>query len=505
MSWQGGSFVLAAVNAANCPDCQRPLPAGAQFCPHCGLALGDRPRAQGPRGPNPWLVWLDRTWDFFASTKVASWIIIVIAVVSILGTVIEQESMYQDWRPPHLYYPDRYGEFWGNLFLRLGLTHTYSSWWYATLILMLVVSLIICSLHRLVPLHRMLTRPQVWKLPHFLRRQQVVLEVPGSLAEAEAKLKRAGYRIWRDRECLYAEKGRLSRYGPYILHIGLLVVCFAAFAKALPGWDEVRDVWIPDGQTVKVPGENFAITNHKFTMEFYDNGMPSLYATDASIIVDGQEVLRRTIEVNKPLSYGGWEIYQASWREEPGVAHLRMVEADTGKVLTTIPFDLRDPAPEYPIEGTGLKLVVRTYLHDFILDPETNEPTNASYEVRNPVLFAEVVETDVGESVGLIALALARGQEPVFQGPYYLELERVDSRWYTALKLHHDKTVPYMYAGLAVVFIGMVVTFFIFHWQVWVREENGQILVGARAYKNRFALTREMKRLFTAPQGEGLS
>ena len=73
----------------------------------------------------------------------ASWIIIVIAVVSILGTVIEQESMYQDWRPPHLYYPDRYGEFWGNLFLRLGLTHTYSSWWYATLILMLVVSLII--------------------------------------------------------------------------------------------------------------------------------------------------------------------------------------------------------------------------------------------------------------------------------------------------------------------------------------------------------------------------
>ena len=66
-----------------------------------------------------------------------------------------------------------------------------------------------------------------------------------------------------------------------------------------------------------MPGENFAITNHKFTMEFYDNGMPSLYATDASIIVDGQEVLRRTIEVNKPLSYGGWEIYQASWREEP--------------------------------------------------------------------------------------------------------------------------------------------------------------------------------------------
>ncbi|WP_273378406.1 cytochrome c biogenesis protein ResB [Symbiobacterium thermophilum] len=466
--------------------------------------MGDRSRAR-VEGPNPWVVLLDRTWDFFASTKVASWIIIALAIASIAGTVIEQEGMYQDWRPPELYYPDRYGEFWGSLFLRLGLTHAYSSWWYAALVMMLVISLVICSLHRLVPLHRQLTRPQVWKLPQYLRKQQVVLEVPGDLQQAAERLKRAGYRIWRDRECLYAEKGRLSRYGPYILHIGLLVVCFAAFAKALPGWDEVQDVWIPDGQTVKVPGENFAITNHKFTMELYENGMPSRYATDASIIVDGEEVLRRTIEVNKPLKYGGWEIYQASWREEPGVAHLRLVEADTGSAVATVAFDLRDPSPEYSLEGTGLKLVVLTYLHDFVLDPETNQPTNASYEVRNPVLFAEVATADGSEMVGRIALAMAGGSEVVYTGPYYLELDRVESRWYTALKLHHDRTVPYMYFGLAVVFVGMVITFFIYHWQVWVREENGGILIGARAYKNRFALAREIKRIFGAPQGEGLN
>jgi len=415
--------------------------------------------------------------------------------------VIEQEGTYPDWRPPHLYYPDRYGEFWGNLLMRLGLTHTFTSAWYVALVMMLFISLVICSLHRLVPLHRSLTKPQVWKLPHFLRKQQVVLEAPGDLAEAEAKLRKAGYRIWRDRECIYAEKGRLSRYGPYILHIGLLVVCLAAFAKALPGSGQSVDVWIPDGQTAKVPGENFAITNHKFTIEFYENGMPSRYATDASIIVDGLEALRQTIEVNKPLAYGGWEIYQASWREEPGVAHLRMVEADTGRVVATIPFDLRDPATEYAIEGTDLKLVVLTYLHDFILDPETNEPTNASYEVRNPVLFADVREAGGGETVGQIALAMARGQEPVYRGPYYLTLERVESRWYTALKLHQDRTVPYMYAGLAIVFIGMLITFFIYHWQVWVREENGELLIGARAYKNRFALTREMRRLFGASGG----
>jgi hypothetical protein len=50
----------------------------------------------------------------------------------------------------------------------------------------------------------------------------------------------------------------------------------------------------------------------------------------------------------------------------------------------------------------------------------------------------------------------------------------------------------------------MLITFFIFHWQVWVREEEGGVLIGARAYKNGFGLTQEMKRLFGAPQGEGL-
>lgn len=455
------------------------------------------------QGANPWVELLDRTWDFFASTRVAAWLIVLIAVASIAGTLIEQESLYQDWRPPYLYYPDRYGEFWGNLFMSLGLTHAYSSVWYAGLILMLVISLVICSLHRLVPLHRMLVKPQVWKLPHFLRRQQVVTEVEGDLSAVEARLKKAGYKIYRDRECLYADKGRLSRYGPYILHIGLLVVCSAAFAKGLPGWDQSKDVWIPDGQTVKVPGEQFAITNHKFTMDLYENGMPSRFATDASIMVGEQEVLRQVIEVNKPLRYNGWDIYQASWREEPGVAHLRVVEAESGRQVGSIALDLRQPEAEYLIAGTNLKLAVVSYLHDFMVDPETNQPTNASFEVRNPVLLAEIVTVDRGEAVGRAAVMILGQTPPLFEGPFVLEVERVEQRWYTALKLHQDSTVPYMFAGLGVVFLGMLITFFIFHWQVWAREENGRVLVGARAFKNGFGLKQEIRRLFGAPQGEG--
>jgi cytochrome c biogenesis protein len=480
------------------------VPEGSNFCPVCGRALGslERPRPAAAAGGG-WIDFIDRSWDFFSSTKVAVVLIVVIAIASATGTLVEQDSLYQDWRPPAMYYPDRYGPFWGNLFMKLGLTHTYSSVWYVTLILLLFINLVIGSLHRLVPLQRMLTHPQIWKLPHFIQRQEVLGESDLSLDEMEAKLTERGFKMHRDRECLYGDKGRLSRYGPYIIHIGLLIVCTAAFLKAVPGWDQSKDVWIPDGQTVKVPETNFALTNHKFTMELYPNGAPARFATDASVMQDGKEMVRKTIEVNHPLAYGDWEIYQASWREEPGTAHVQVIGDVAAKpVLATIAIDLRQPEQEYPI-NERLKMVVTAYYHDMVVDPQSQQPTNASFEVKNPVFMVEFVDTQTGAGVGRAALpVLAKGQ-PVYDGPIFLQTEKVDTRWYTAMKLHRDRTTPFMFIGLSIVMLGMAITFFLFHWQVWVRAEDGKLMLGARAYKNKFGLKQEFKRLLGAPNGEG--
>jgi cytochrome c biogenesis protein len=441
-----------------------------------------------------WTEFLDACWDFFASVKVAAILIALLAVASIAGSLIEQESLYQDWRPPEMYYPIRYGEFWGPLFMKLGLTHAYSSLWYVTLVVLIVISLIICSFHRLIPLHRSLTRPQVWKLPHFIRRQDVVVEKEGSLDEVEALLRKKGFKLIRDRECLYGDRGRLSRYGPYIIHVGLLICAFAAFAKAIPGWDETRDVWVQNGQTVKVPGTDFAIRNNRFAVEFYPNGAPARYATDATIVEEGAEVRSQTIEVNKPLAWKGWEIYQSSWREEPGTAYLQVMSAINKQAIATVAIDLRQPESTYNLPG-GLKMVVREYLHDFTLDPQTGQPVNGSYEVKNPAFRVDFLDAD-GKVIGSAAhLVFAKG-EPVFTGPLFLQTEKVETKYFTGLKLHRDRTAPFMFGGLFVVLAGLALTFFLFHYQVWVREEDGRVLIGARAYKNKFGLKQEFRRLF---------
>lgn len=450
-----------------------------------------------------WNEFLDKAWDFFASVKLAWILILLIAVASIAGTLIEQESLYNDWRPPAMYYPARYGELWGPLFMKLGLTHAYSSLWYVTLIVLLVINLIICSFHRLVPLHRMLVKPQVWKLPHFILRQEVVIEQEGNLVDAEAKLRKRGFKVLRDRENLYADRGRISRYGPYIIHIGLIICAFAAFAKAIPGWDETRDVWIQDGQTVKVPDTNFALTNQKFTVEFFENGAPKLYATDAIVTENGEEKTRATIEVNKPLAWGGWEIYQSSWMEQPGVAHVQVKSAIGNQLVTTLALDLRQPVADYPLPG-GYKMVVKDYLHDFSLDDQTGQPVNGSYEILNPAFRVEF-EDPSGKVIGAAAHLVFSKEAPIYDGPFYLQTEKVDTRYFTGLKLHRDRTTPFMFGGLSVVLFGLAITFFLFHYQVWVREEEGMVLIGGRAYKNKYGLKQELHRLFAVknPEDEG--
>lgn len=424
----------------------------------------------------------------------------MLAAASAVGSLVEQEGLYQDWRPPALYYPERYGEFLGNLYMNLGITHAYSSVWYATLVLLCAVNLIIGSLQWLIPLHRSLTRPQVWKLPHFIRRQQVFYEIEGDLAHVAPKLKQMGFKLVADRECLYGDKGRLSRYGPYIIHIGLLLVAFAAFAKSIPGWDVTEQLTLTDGQTALAPGTNFAIKNNKFTYEQYENGAPKRFVTDASIIYNGEEVRRSDIEVNHPLSFGGWEIYQTSWIEEPGVAAIVVHSAMSKQPVNTVMVDLRAPEPEYLVTDK-IKLNVAGYYHDYTIDPETNRPTNATYEIKNPVLLAEFVEVGSDSLLGRAGLPiLAKNVTPVYDGPLYLESGPITTRYKTALTLHKDLTLPYLYIGTGTVLFGMAVTFFVFHRQVWVRAENGKVLIGARAYKNPFGLKQEFH--FDANTGE---
>jgi cytochrome c biogenesis protein len=86
-------------------------------------------------------------WNFFCSLKLTISTLILLALTSIIGTVIQQNR-------PAAEYVQEYGEATFRFLTALQLTDMYHSWWFLGLLVMFCLNLIACSINRL---------PRVWK------------------------------------------------------------------------------------------------------------------------------------------------------------------------------------------------------------------------------------------------------------------------------------------------------------------------------------------------------
>src|SRR5699024_534928 len=101
---------------------------------------------------------IDKIWSFFSSVKVGIWLIVITLIATALGTIFPQEIYIPAEavsRDPAIYYEDQFGIL-GKIYYQLGFHNLYSSWWYMILIALIGISLVICSLDRVVPLYRAL-------------------------------------------------------------------------------------------------------------------------------------------------------------------------------------------------------------------------------------------------------------------------------------------------------------------------------------------------------------
>src|SRR5699024_7458149 len=69
-----------------------------------------------------------------------------------------------------------------------------------------------------------------------------------------------------------AEKNRFSRWGPYVNHIGLIIILLAAILRMTPLLFMDEYVWVREGEEKVIPGADneYIIENKKFTVDFHD-------------------------------------------------------------------------------------------------------------------------------------------------------------------------------------------------------------------------------------------
>lgn len=219
---------------------------------------------------------------FFSSLRLTVVLLILLAALSVLGTVIPQNASIEQYA--QLYSAKTY-----KVLRSLGLLDMYHSWWYVDLLVLLAINLAVCSLKRL---------PAVWR-----------------------EIKR-GTKGW-------------GRLGVFLTHLSVIVILIGGMIGAL--WGFKGYVEIDEGEAVseivlssserKIVPLGFEVRCDEFRVSFYPDGTPKEYLSLLTFLEGGKAVMERVpLRVNHPVTYKGLTFYQASYGERKSgtKVHLRI-------------------------------------------------------------------------------------------------------------------------------------------------------------------------------------
>lgn len=518
-------------------------PEGTHLCAQCGRPLTKEDeekkvvdmRYDGTaiRSKTYKTSFIDRIWNFFSSVKVGVALIVITLVLAAIGTFLPQIMFVSV--PPGMetidVYEKKYG-FFGKIYYVLGFSNIYASWWFQTIVGMLAVSIIIASLDRGIPLYKALKYQRVRRHASFMKRQRLVSETVQDEKQAAETfelaaqtLKSMHYHVKREQGALLAEKGRFSRFGPYINHVGLIIFITGVMLRLMPGFYVDESLWVREGETTAIPGvEGYYIKNNQFILETYDekdlkgqdserveqaiNTRAKNYQTDVTLYkedgtplagdtADLQKIGQYGIQVNKPLKYDGFALYQTDFKQdELKTMTFDLVNKTSGKSLGQITIDLRNPKKEYVI-NKQTKVALQKYYPDFT-EFKDGEPQTASSIPNNPAFIFKMVtpEQPKGETS---FVAIRQTLEPFGETTYKMKFQSVETRDASNLTVRKDKTLPILLVGGIIFMIGVTMGSYWSHRRIWLqRTEDGCVLLAAHTNKNWFNMKKDVSKVCTS-------
>ncbi|AKJ31214.1 cytochrome C biogenesis protein ResB [Caldimonas brevitalea] len=298
--------------------------------------------------------------ELVSSMRFAISLLTVICIASVIGTVVKQHE-------PLVNYVNQFGPYWSEVFGAARLYSIYSAWWFLLILAFLVVSTSLCIarntpkiLHDLKTYKEHLREQSLQAFHH-----RFTAELPETRDQALERLTRLLQRNhWKARAqvrehgvMVAAKKGGVNRLGYLAAHSSIVLICLGGLfdgdlvvraqmwlAGKTPyaGSGFIRDVadehrlslrnptfrgnmLVPEGSRsdtvilnqsdgVLLQPVPFDIELKKFIVDYYETGMPKLFASE--IVIHDHETGRAipaTVKVNQPAFHRGVAIYQSSF------------------------------------------------------------------------------------------------------------------------------------------------------------------------------------------------
>jgi cytochrome c biogenesis protein len=429
-------------------------------------------------------------WGLATSVDVAVAQIIFLAILAAVGMTLQQLPDFA-YRSPgdyataidaiHVRYDPVLGPGLVNVLERLGAFGIFKSGIFGIGLVVLVTSIVICTLDRTPKLWRDVSTVRVAQPEPFFdpRLPDRAAMTDVAAADVAAAVRRRGFHLRETTTAhgttyLYGDRHQYTKLATLLTHLGLVLFLVAAAVTSRFG-DE-QGLVVPEGESLTVQNigtrDLLLVKNLDFEAPGFETGRPTDFTTDLAVFQNGDEVARKTIRVNDPLSVGGYTFHQNGFGPAP---HL-VIRDMSGAPLWDAKVPLTGAAGGAPYEtmavpgrDLGLQLLLgRNDVGEGVLVvlPYRIDGTNADgtdrVENYDPVRLQrgdEKVSDQLGISIGL---------------PDFGE--------YTLLIAKRDPGQGIVWAAFLCLIAGITITFYRPRRRIWARRTpDGQLGLVFRA------------------------
>lgn len=269
------------------------------------------------------IIW--NTFKKLANLNLSIFMLLLIALISIIGTIIEQD---QDIKYYQLNYPIKNHLFdfinW-KVILSLGIDHIYTNWWFISMLILFFLSLFICTLSTQLP---SLNNSRNWKFLRNNKNIKNLIEVSSlsqkSLCNMIFSLNSQDYYVFHKGQSIYAYKGLIGRISPIFVHISIVLILIGAIIGLQTGLvvqemipcHEIfhMDNIIKAGANSRLPKNLLGKVDDFFIIYNEDNSIQQFVSYIKLIDYQGMPFFKKKIAVNEPLAFNGITLYQTDWQ-----------------------------------------------------------------------------------------------------------------------------------------------------------------------------------------------
>lgn len=453
---------------------------------------------------------------FFKSRKLSILLVVLIILLSILGTHIPQKSqlkpgIFDAWEKAH---PAE-----ATIYDYLGFTNLFSSFIFISIAALLFINTLFCTKGMVsIAMRRSGATPQFQKKAFIVNLEKnTVIKTEKNKMDVVSSVKSVilshGYRISNRENLIFAQKNRIGVFGTMLFHISILLLMLAVVYGSTGRME--GDMRLVEGQTLSEDHGNYMFINEgpffyenhqkfdisleKFFADFTDEtGTPRGPAGKLAVIENGQMMKTDIVYSNRQMSYQGYTFLGNVY----GLAPLLILRNPDGSVysgsyITAIDQDDSKRYVSYfDLGNTGLEAGLMVYM--------------------TAPLTAKIAESEVLQEPILFLKIFDKGTE-IYNGTMHLNdtvqiadktLGFYDIKYWSNFYVVKDSSIPMILTGFGLMILSLSISFFIVPKRIWVEvvdnEKNGisEIHIGGKSDKFRSLYDTELSGIIKYMQDE---